>query len=84
MNHFAKNGRIIKKSVKGGHVPRRVMVWRGKRERERIRRPSPLSEKYEHAFYRIKNLMDVGYAGAVEKSALFDWSKDKDSQLSKY
>lgn len=28
--------------------------------------------------------MDVGYAGAVEKSALFDWSKDKDSQLSKY
>lgn len=28
--------------------------------------------------------MHVGYAGAVEKSALFDWSKDKDSQLSKY
>lgn len=28
--------------------------------------------------------MHVGYAGAVEKSALFDRSKDKDSQLSKY
>lgn len=34
MNYFAKNGRILKNSVKGGHVPRRVMVWRGKREGE--------------------------------------------------
>lgn len=83
MNYFAKNGRIIKKSVKGGHVPRRVMLWRGKRERE-FGILLPCHKKNEHAFYRIKNLMHVGYAGAVEKSALFDRSKDKDSQLSKY
>lgn len=54
MNYFAKNGRIIKKSVKGGHVPRRVMVWMGKRERENSASFSLVIKKTNMPFTGLK------------------------------